>query len=55
MQIAGVCALQRAQVVANVKRGVRWLERAGAQEKYGCRKLSAEAENAQPPGSCHVP
>jgi len=42
-------------MVASVKRGVRRLERAGAQEKHGCRKLSAEAENAQPPGSYHVP
>jgi len=39
----------KARMVASVKRGVRRLERAGAQEKHGCRKLSAEAENALPP------
>jgi len=49
------CVRAKAQVVASVKRGVRWLERARAQEKHGSRKLSAEAENAQPPGSCRFP
>jgi len=55
MQIAEARALQGRKWSRASKRGVRRLEWAGAQEKHGCRKLSAEAENAQPPGSCRVP
>jgi len=45
----------KTRMVASVKRGVRRRERAGAQRQHGCRKLSAETENTQPPGSCRVP
>jgi len=39
----------KARAVASAKRGVRRLERAGAQESLGCRERSAETENALSP------
>jgi len=48
----GACA---AREMASAERGIRRLYTDGNAEKHGCRERSAEAKNAQPPGSYHVP